>query len=73
MQEIADLWIWIICWAGAVSGGFVMGFAVGRARGAKNYLMITKHLREVLDSREDADTELDLIRTTINAIKEGSE
>lgn len=72
-MQIDELVAWIIYWAGAVLGGFIMGFAVGRARGAKNYFMITKHLRNVLDSREDADVELESIRTTINAIKEGSE
>ena len=72
MTEVIE-WTWIIVLAGAVFGGFVFGFVVGRVRGSKNYFMITKHLREVLDSREDADVELESIRTTINAIKEGSE
>lgn len=73
MQEIADLWIWIIFWAGAVLGGFIMGFVVGRVQGAKNYEMILKHLESVWNARDEADKWLGEIEELADAIRKGSE
>ena len=65
------LWMGFLL-TGLIVGG-MFGYIKGKVDGAQNYPLIVGYLRKTLDSREDADAELESIRTTINAIKEGSE